>query len=437
MHVFTLSSIMVDEAMRVWRLEHALLWRFTLPPTVCPHGSCAPVELLPSERLWGCPQCLRTHLCNPDVEPCPEVVTREYRRVCAWTGVETGADHARYAGYADWEQHRDDRMDDLSHEEEEGADIKAMMHEAVHDYEYAQRVPDDVRNRKKVDDTLASVRGIAHEFQESQRAARHRAQAELFGRKGPSLLERPPPPPQPPPPVRAPSDPGEDSAEDDSDSEDEKESGEGFTARDLSCVDRFIMPLTLLARFVSDGSLDLKAAFARPRNPVEDDGAPRRQRGQMMRRPNRNRRRLLSAFFVPTETLLDAAWLSELAKLAHLAALDDGIVDLLARWMALVHITAPKTELPPLRVLGAYILHFAQTGVEVRDGVGTLWWIVRKDPSTARRRDALFDAPLAATTKRKRGEDVARQHYQCLFLAESVRSNKERCFVVFFLFHWR
>ncbi len=69
-------------------------------------------------------------------------------------------------------------------------------------------------------------------------------------------------------------------------------------------------------------------------------------------------------------------------------------------------------------MLGAYILHFAQTGVEVRDGLGTTWWIVRKDTATARRRDTLFAVPPAASTKRKRGEETARQHYRCLFAGD-------------------
>jgi len=407
------SLAMVDEAMREWRLGHALSFRFALPSTVCPPGECAPIELLPSARLWGCPQCLRTHLCDPDVEECPELVTREYHRVCSWTAAETGADHARYAGYTDWEQHRDDRMDDLSHEEEEGADIKAMLHEAVHDYEYAQRVPGDVRNRKKVDDTLAGVRGLAHEFQESKRAERHRAAAELFGRKGVSLLDAPPPPPA----VADEEAPlGEHSdSESDSDEDDDRARlgpARGFTVRDLTCVDRLVMPLDLLKSFV--GGLDLYTAFARP---SKTDVTGKRERVQWLRRPNRNRRRFLTAFSVSVETLVARAWLSELAHFVKLAAIDLGVIDMLARWMALVHITAPKTELPPLRVLGAYVLRFAQSGVEVRDGLGTTWWIVRKDPTTARRSALLFEPPPAAPGKRKRGEELPRQRYRSLFLA--------------------
>lgn len=393
-----------------WRLGHALNFRFTLLPSVCPPGECAPVELLPEARLWGCPQCLRTHRCDPGTEPCPELVTREYHRVCAWTGVETGADHARYAGYTDWEQHHGDRMDDLSHEDDEGADVRALMHEAVHDYEYAQLVPGDVRNRKKADDTLASVRGIAREFQELRRADRHRAQAELYGRKGPSPYESLPVPPEPVQEKEQDEPESDDESESDSDSDTD---ADGYTARDLSCVDRLIMPLGLLASYV--GGIDLYAAFARPRNP---NPAPRLRRAQCFRRPNRNRRRFLAAFSVPMETLVGRTWLSELENLVKRAALDEGHVDLLARWMALIHITAPKTELAPLRVVGAYVLRFAQSGVEVRDGLGTTWWIVRKDTATARRSEALFEAPPAAKAKRKRNEEVPRQRYRTLFLPD-------------------
>jgi hypothetical protein len=101
-----------------------------------------------------------------------------------------------------------------------------------------------------------------------------------------------------------------------------------------------------------------------------------------MRRPNRMRRTYGLAFTRPMRALVDDGWLYALhghCEAAFGRALAAQLTDLLGRWVALVHVTAPKAEevLIPLRVLTAYLsCGGAHRGVCGRDGGGMEWTVI-------------------------------------------------------------
>lgn len=397
---------MVDEALVSWRLWHAVhAMRFSLPPHACADGECVGEEILQEPRLWGCSVCLRTHLCTEAADECRWILSPQHQWVCSWTGAERGTNYARYAGYGEWEEKRGERMEDAS-EEEYDPDLFAELQTANDDFRHAQLVPGDSRERRRAGDKLEEVRGIQRQLNEVRREERSRAAAEKVGRKGGAVTK--------PAPLT------QTEEADEQEEQDEEEDERGFPERDLTCATRSLLPLRRLSSYVRT-SVPLAAAFARPRPAGARHFAATTPRWHAWtRRPIRERRRLRLAFAIPPGELVSSTWLAELERIVLAAGVSPLVIDMLARWVALAHVTAPKAAMPPLRVFAAHVLHSARTGMDVRDGLGKTWWIVARDGPLARRAPELFAFPPPASRGGKRkhdDEDVpSRPRYRALFM---------------------
>jgi hypothetical protein len=180
----------------------------------------------------------------------------------------------------------------------------------------------------------------------------------------------------------------------------------GFPRRDAEYWDAMVFTPAVISLYTNVKTVEeLRAKFARPTPaslpaPVCVVQTAAASLWQWTRRPNRMRRTYALAFTRPMGTLVAEGWLHGLAQLCTAAlGIDLGrqVTDLLGRWVALIHVTAPKAEevLIPLRVLSAYLCFGgAHNGICGRDGDGTEWAIIPPLPTQAQARLASLYEPL-------------------------------------------
>ena len=351
---------------------------------------------------------MRTHVC----EAFDELVKAGDGDVCTWTTNEEqhvictksriaarhGAIMARFSSYNEYERMSGERMEEEEEEEEDGdGGLGAMVRSARDEFEAARSVS-DTRRRRGADDHLAEAYGMARELKEVKRTERYQAAAGRVGRKGetapatPSILDI----------VRDPEEKRDLLLTE----RQRAQKKAGFSRRDVLCSDTVLFPK------IATG---LRSAFSRtcplplghPFLAVTHDAQWKWLRWP---RANRPRKLLAQAFTQSMRELVSDDWMRSM-RLVVPRELDDGIVDLLGRWAALVHVTAPRFDLVPLRVFAAYVCHAAGEGVDARDGLGNTWRII--PPCSDVDRAALFEEPMVG---KKRKTPESGQYIRALYL---------------------
>jgi hypothetical protein len=207
----------------------------------------------------------------------------------------------------------------------------------------------------------------------------------------------------------------------------------GFPRRDAEYWDAMVFTPAVICLYTNVKAVEeLRDKFARPRPPSLPGPAcvtptAAASLWQWTRRPNRMRRTYSLAFTRPMGTLVAEGWLHGLAQLCDAAlGVYHGrqVTDLLGRWVALIHVTAPKAEevLIPLRVLSAYLCFGgAQNGIRGRDGDGTEWAIVPPLSAQAQASlGSLYEPPDFVATMSANGGNLKRRNPEAPSVSRDV-----------------
>ena len=425
---------------------------------LCPPGECSFVAIDAAVLLlYGCTNCGRTHVCGAlenaestatadwpgvdDGDGCHWGVNSEERYFCrkslllavndaVLAKFSSFAEYDRYQTTEGWRDlHSDDDYEDEDgdapgDEDEDaarGQRIGDLIKIANADYEYAAQRHIDGHKRQRAADTLTELHSMAHEAREVDRRERHRLKAEAMGRTPNAARE-----------LAASNAAAKSTISKLLDTPSEAELRErqltprqrefkrrGFPRRDLEFWDKVVFTPQTIENYTGQPWATLSAIFKQPTAPATFSTlfppappTPLDLVWQWSRRPNRMRAAMAVAPFRPMCELVTDDWLKLMATVVATAGVVPGpaceLVDLLGRWVALIHATAPKEELPPLRVFAAYVcLGGAERGILGRDGHGATWPLVPAMSELAARAATLFN-PVPSLAKGKRKDMDAR-----------------------------